>query len=643
MPDSDPQWVGAALLLLTYGLHSTIGIVLALGADRLPLAASARATLWRLALLAPVATAILASQIAPDRLRDPTPSRHLDEWALTLPVDGGRSTAAPGGFRGEPLASGPVEPTAGSLTALRFAESARPRIDATRLIVAWPVGVLLILWILGASLRLVQLMRRDVVLRRFLRDRRRMDAGPAIETLRTLCARSGIRRAIRLSVHPECPVPLAMGWREICLPERLPECLPPAELEAALAHELGHLARHDGPWDLLTGVVTATFFFQPLNRLAASRFHGAREEAADEWAVRQTKAPLALARCLADVGATVLSYRRRELRCIPLLSSESCVVTRVRRLVAPDLERRIKWASLQSSLLAGCFCAAAAVAPAMVAKGIPAAPAGPPTPDGAVAADRQPKPPTSTLDSSGREAAAPRYDVTAGTVEEQDDTGGLAAMLSDSDPIVRRNAVDAIGRQALWDRVPRIFGLVSDPDSLVRQKLAQMIGLTEPEGGIPVLAPLLGDSSEVVRHSAAWAAGEFEPEALRVHGVPRALVERTTDASVGVRRQAAASLGILELDAGVPALLSLLADESAAVRATAVWALGEFGREELARRLLPLADDPSPAVRERVAAALARVPHADWRLVLVRLSSDEERDVRRMASYALSLISPSRA
>jgi beta-lactamase regulating signal transducer with metallopeptidase domain len=648
MPDSHPLLVAAVLLLLTYGLHSTIGIFFALVVDRLPLAASARATLWRLTVLAPVVTALLASQIAMDRHRDPSlsqhlePSRHLDDPALVIPMGSGRRTAVPEGSPALPIWSGTAGPSAGGFVATRLPGSARPRIDVPRLLVISPVGLLLVFWIFGAALRLLQFARRDLVLRRALRDRQPMVDGPAIDTLRTLCAKAGIRRPVRLSVHDECPVPLAMGWREICLPEGLLGRLPPAELEAALAHELAHLARYDGLWGVLTGFTTAALFFQPLNRLAATRLAAAREEAADEWAVKQTGAPLALARCLADVGATVLAHRRTALRYIALLSSESAVVRRVRRLIAPDPDSRMRWASVQSSLFVGCFCAAAAVAPVLVVPEVRVGLASPPTPSSTEAEVRYPEPASFRSDPSRRQVAARRSEIATEPVVDQDDTGGFAAMLSDSDPMVRRDAVDAIGRQARWDSAPQVFDMVSDPDSLVRGRLASMIGLTEPDAGIPVLVSLLRDSSEVVRHSAAWAAGEFQPEALRAHGVPPALVERTTDTSAAVRRQAAASLGILELDAGIPALLRLLADESAAVRATAVWALGEFGQERLARHLVPLADDPSPPVRERVAAALARVPREDWRTVLVRLSSDQDGDVRRIAAYALSLVPRSR-
>ena len=71
----------------------------------------------------------------------------------------------------------------------------------------------------------------------------------------------------------------------------------------ALAHEIAHVIRRDPAWRILVGTIERTFFFQPLNRVARAKLCDSAEFLCDQWAVQQTRSPLALARCLSIVAS----------------------------------------------------------------------------------------------------------------------------------------------------------------------------------------------------------------------------------------------------------------------------------------------------------------------------------------------------
>ena len=80
--------------------------------------------------------------------------------------------------------------------------------------------------------------------------------------------------------------------------------LDPAELDATLAHERGHLRRRHRPLRLLAGVFTCVGRIVPGTAVAARRFAFSLERDADEYAVRATGDPLALASAICKAAAS---------------------------------------------------------------------------------------------------------------------------------------------------------------------------------------------------------------------------------------------------------------------------------------------------------------------------------------------------
>ncbi len=75
-----------------------------------------------------------------------------------------------------------------------------------------------------------------------------------------------------------------------------------AGIREILIHELSHLRRHDGLWNLLRQLSTASFFFQPLLWHLSRRLEITAEEVCDDWVVKLGADRQAYAHTLADVA-----------------------------------------------------------------------------------------------------------------------------------------------------------------------------------------------------------------------------------------------------------------------------------------------------------------------------------------------------
>lgn len=261
----------------TYLSHSTVAVGLAWVVDhRRELTGLDRARVWRAALVMPLLTASLGTL--------GWPSAPVAQFAVNDALGAG------------------LGPAGGALVVL-----------ATGLVLAL-VGVVMLVR-----------SRREVA-RAFGRRRNVEDASRV--PLDDLTRRAGWSGAV-LTTSSHAVVPAAIGPREICVPATFFHSIPVAEQRAILAHELGHLIRRDGPWNRVAAIVTRTLIFQPLNRLALRRLRESAEEAADDFAVRLTGDPVALARALTALASVVLVAGG-------VAANGSPVVRRVTRLVSSE-------------------------------------------------------------------------------------------------------------------------------------------------------------------------------------------------------------------------------------------------------------------------------------------------------------------
>jgi Zn-dependent protease with chaperone function len=157
-----------------------------------------------------------------------------------------------------------------------------------------------------------------VAVRRLLRR-----ASPATDTrllhvTERLAAAFGVRTPTLLLL-PACPggaFTTTRTWRPVvALDPRLVDELDERELEALVAHELAHVARHDPLVVLLVGVVRDLSFFVPPVHLAARWLAHEQEESADELASLHTGRPAALASSILKVFDVARAGRPLRVAC----------------------------------------------------------------------------------------------------------------------------------------------------------------------------------------------------------------------------------------------------------------------------------------------------------------------------------------
>jgi beta-lactamase regulating signal transducer with metallopeptidase domain len=182
-----------------------------------------------------------------------------------------------------PLA--PVVEERGAWLAAR-AERVLPWVDGV-----WMLGVLLLaLRALGGWWQLENLRRRALG----------MVPDELERGFKRICEQVQVGRWVALRVSSEVISPLAMGvWRAtVILPVSAVLGMPMEELEAVLAHELGHIRRWDYLCNLFQTAVESVLFFHPAVWSLSRTVRERREVCCDEIAVRSCAGATVYARAL---------------------------------------------------------------------------------------------------------------------------------------------------------------------------------------------------------------------------------------------------------------------------------------------------------------------------------------------------------
>jgi len=180
----------------------------------------------------------------------------------------------------------------------------------------------------------------------------------------------------------------------------------------------------------------------------------------------------------------------------------------------------------------------------------------------------------------------------------------LIGALSADDPLVRRQAADALGRIGDRRAVEPLIEALKDRDSLVRGHAVEALGrIKDPRAMAPLVA-VLNDKEQPshVRMSAAEALGAIgDPNAVEP------LILALLDEHWGVRSRAAQALGRVKDPRAVAPLIGALQDKEAAVRANAAEALGELDDQRAVKPLTAALQDPDRDVRKKADLALRRL------------------------------------
>ena len=128
-------------------------------------------------------------------------------------------------------------------------------------------------------------------------------AARAVATVDRLRTQMGLR-PIRVAVLPMNSGPMAFGVLRptVAIPADFERRFSPAQQQAILAHELGHLATRDPMWLLIADAVCAMAWWHPGVWWARQQFVSAAELCADEAARLVPDGPVALAEALVAFG-----------------------------------------------------------------------------------------------------------------------------------------------------------------------------------------------------------------------------------------------------------------------------------------------------------------------------------------------------
>jgi len=196
-------------------------------------------------------------------------------------------------------------------------------------------------------------------------------------------------------------------------------------------------------------------------------------------------------------------------------------------------------------------------------------------------------------------AAASRSAAWEGLVREL--SGELKALLAESNPLVREEAVNALGEDS---RFTPLKPALSDPDPRVRLAVVRALGRVRGRPSYRALLSLLADPDPGVGGRAAEVLGTFGVEgAIRDFGT--ALRNRELPASVRLRLVGA----LKERDPSKASkeLFPLLSDGDASVRGAAALALGRWRERRAVPELIRLVEEGLDAEQAEAHRILARI------------------------------------
>jgi beta-lactamase regulating signal transducer with metallopeptidase domain len=214
----------------------------------------------------------------------------------------------------------------------------------------WLAGVcLLALRIAFGLLLLEQLRRRNLTAL----------PGDIVRMCRTVQRRLGISRLVRYCECRLVTVPSVIGFVRpiVLLPVRALTGLSAEQLEAVIAHELGHVKRFDVAVNLFQVVTETLFFFHPAVWWLNQRIRADREDCCDDVAVAVCGRHVSYARALATMEGW------RDAPALAMAATGSPVAARVARLLGvsrPRAAARGAGVFTASVVLAGALLAGAA-------------------------------------------------------------------------------------------------------------------------------------------------------------------------------------------------------------------------------------------------------------------------------------------
>jgi beta-lactamase regulating signal transducer with metallopeptidase domain len=249
------------------------------------------------------------------------------------PADGGTRMTTPIRTRAHSVRDPHAQPI---LPRPALAGRPRGRITATLPLAAGTF----VLWLVGTAVCLVRIVMGVAACHRLARSCPRVAEGPVLYLVDALAQTSGARVPLTVLQGTSSDAPMTWGVLRphLLLPAGV-EAWPKERLRAVLLHELAHVQRRDGLWQLLAQLTCALYWFHPLVWLLAFRLRIESELACDDQVLCSGIRPIDYATCLLEVLRTVRGSRD----CLPAAMSMARgapIRKRLRAILDPKRNRR---------------------------------------------------------------------------------------------------------------------------------------------------------------------------------------------------------------------------------------------------------------------------------------------------------------
>jgi bla regulator protein BlaR1 len=144
-----------------------------------------------------------------------------------------------------------------------------------------------------------------------------------------------IGRTVQLRIVDQLASPITAGWWKpvILMPASLMSGMPPDLLDALLAHELGHIKRHDYVINLIQNAIEVVLFYHPAVWWISRQVRNEREAIADDLAARQLGEPRRLALALSELEKFQFSTHH-----LAQAANGGDLMSRIKRLVRPETQ-----------------------------------------------------------------------------------------------------------------------------------------------------------------------------------------------------------------------------------------------------------------------------------------------------------------
>lgn len=211
-------------------------------------------------------------------------------------------------------------------------------------------SVMVYSWITGTVFMMLVQIIRVIKLHRLLKDRQPIFDKSTWQRLSRLKETRNVCRPVLLSESQKITSPIVFGKQEIILPKDFLSNYDEPQIEAALAHELGHIIRRDSLWRKIFIIFNQLFLLQPFNRLLTAQLSNVAERRSDEIAEQSTGNCRALAEALLITAQNNLKSSQNQW--VPAMkSNKSQLLVRVEALLASTKSSSKPLSILFASLL----------------------------------------------------------------------------------------------------------------------------------------------------------------------------------------------------------------------------------------------------------------------------------------------------